>query len=421
MVRQRLAFGHLTLLIVSYIVAGSSLLAAQTEKTLWGFRGPDGQNPMSALVFDASGTLYGTTSEGGSNSVCPGGCGTAFALTPNSDGTWSESVIHNFGYGTDGENPHSSLVIDRFGRFLGTTEWGGAYLYGTVFQLEDFEGGWTESLLFAFNGQTNGSNPISGLTQQGGAHLYGTAYSTPPGDGMVFDLGAISTLHWYNLNPYFFTGNLDGGEPNGPLVSDREGNLYGTTAWGGAHGFGTVFKLTPNDGSWIESTIYSFQGPPDDGAYSAAGLAFDTDGNLYGTTLQSAGFCTIGWCGVVFKLSPNPDGSWSESVLHIFQGHFQDGEEPVAAVIVDSAGNVYGTTNGGGTYGSGTVYKLAPSAGGQYTESVLWSFTGSGDGANPSGALIFDGAGNLYGTTQNGGNVSGQSFGTVFEIVLAPH
>ena len=272
---------------------------------------------------------------------------------------------------------------------------------------------WTESLLYTFDGQ-HSTNPMHGVTVQHGAHLYGTAYTVPPHAGEVFDLGAITTHNWYNLTPYIFSGNLDGAAPNGPLIADGEGSLYGSTLDGGAHGYGTVFKLTPaGQGWWTESTLYSFQGPPNDGGNWVAGVAFDSAGNLYGTTMLSAGFCTLGWCGIVFKLSPNPDGTWSESVLHVFQGHSVDGEQPEAGVILDASGNVYGTTYGGGPYGFGTVYKLSPSPTGQYSETILWSFQGLQDGANPVSALIMDSAGNLCGTTGGSSNY----YGTVFEII----
>ncbi len=405
---------QIVLSITLAALAGSCPLEAQTEKTLWNFTFPDGTNPTAALVFDSAGNLYGTTSMGGSADVCSLGCGVAFELTPNVDGTWAESVLHVFGPNHDGINPNSSLVFDRMGRLLGTTPWGGSYGYGTVFQLAKSGSAWTESLLYSFDGQQNGANPAKGIALQHSSHLYGAAAtSLPPYAGMIFDLGAITTQHWYNLNPYVFSGNLDGDGPNGPLIADAQGNLYGTTAQGGAYNYGTVFKLTPEGGGWTESTLYSFQGPPNDGGYSLAGLAFDNEGNLYGTTMQSEGFCTIGWCGIVFKLSPNPDGTWSERVLHVFQGHFVDGEEPEAGVIVDAVGNVYGTTSGGGTHGYGTVYKLSPSPSGQYSETILWSFQSFQDGANPVSALIIDAAGNLYGTTGGYSNY----YGTVFEII----
>jgi uncharacterized repeat protein (TIGR03803 family) len=407
------------LLQIVFCIALSALtiscpLEAQTEKTLWSFSFADGTNPTAALVFDSAGNLYGTTSLGGSTEICPLGCGVAFELTPDTDGTWAESVLHVFGPNDDGINPNSSLVFDRLGRLLGTTTWGGGYGYGTVFQLAKSGNAWSESLLYSFDGQENGTNPTNGVTLQHSGHLYGAAATTmPPYAGMVFDLGSITTQHWYGLNPYLFSGNLDGYAPNGPLIADSEGNLYGTTRYGGAYNFGAVFKLTPNGQGWTGSTLYSFQGPPNDGGSSVAGLAFDSAGNLYGTTMQSAGFCTFGWCGIVFKLSPNADGTWSESVLHVFQGHFVDGEQPEAGVIVDQSGNIYGTTYGGGTHGYGTVYKLSPSPTGQYSETILWSFQSFQDGANPVSALIMDSAGNLYGTTGGYSNY----YGTVFEII----
>jgi uncharacterized repeat protein (TIGR03803 family) len=199
----------------------------------------------------------------------------------------------------------------------------------------------------------------------------------------------------------------DGANPYGGLIFDATGNLYGTTYYGGPNGAGVVFKLKPNaDGSWTENVLYSFCAAFNcsDGANPSAGLIFDTAGNLYGTT-QTGGFtstaCGRG-CGVVFKLTPNTDGSWTESVLHSFT-QVPDGSDPYAGLIFDPAGNLYGTTGyGGGTNNTGVVFELKPNADGSWTESVLYSFTGFSDGANPYGGLIFDATGNLYGTTYGG-------------------
>ncbi len=209
----------------------------------------------------------------------------------------------------------------------------------------------------------------------------------------------------YKVLHRFHGGANDGSEPLVGLILDAAGNLYGTTFGGGAFGYGAAFKLTPNaDGSWTESVLHSFTSS--DGSYPYAGLIFDAAGNLYGTTEFGGG----GGYGTVFKLTPNADGSWTESVLHWFHG--RDGSYPRAGLTFDAAGNLYGTTSGGGAFGYGAAFKLTPNADGSWTERVLHSFNGS-DGAYPYAGLTFDAAGNLYGTTSEGG-ASGN--GTVFKL-----
>ena len=207
----------------------------------------------------------------------------------------------------------------------------------------------------------------------------------------------------YKVLYRFQVGGNDGSAPIAGLIFDAAGNLYGTTEYGGASNYGTVFKLTPNAvGSWTKSVLYSFK-DGSDGGWPAAGLIFDAAGNLYGTTFD----VSFSDYGTVFKLTPNADGSWTESVLHSFNG--SDGETPVAGLIFDAAGNLYGTTDSGGAYRNGTVFKLTPNADGSWTESVLHAFIGS-DGAHPDAGLIFDAAGNLYGTTDFGGDYA-QGYG----------
>ena len=240
---------------------------------------------------------------------------------------------------------------------------------------------------------------------------------------MVFKLAPNPDGTWTESVLHSFT-LADGADPLCTLIFDAAGNLYGTTFFGGAHNQGTVFKLAPNsDGTWTESVLLSFTGP--DGAGPSAGLTFDADGNLYGTTNYGgpAG-CTIGtgvMCGVVFKLAPNSDGTWTESVLHSFLTSGADGAGPYAGLTLDAAGNLYGTTVQGGsaacTDGCGVVYKLAPSLGGTCTESVLHSFTGGADGAGPWAGLVFDAAGNLYGTAIQGGSAAcTNGCGVVFKL-----
>jgi uncharacterized repeat protein (TIGR03803 family) len=183
---------------------------------------------------------------------------------------------------------------------------------------------------------------------------------------------------------------------------DRAGNLYGTTAAGGTGaglGSGVVFKLSQTSRGWRETVLHNFRG--NDGAYPSAPVTFDTAGNLYGTAIGGA-TCSGGvGCGLVFKLSPHVDGNWTYTVLHGFGG--MDGDEPLAGLTFDAAGNLYGTTVGGGAFGEGVVFKLVPNGDGTWSERVLHSFQKGAGGANPLVAVTFDPDGNLYGTTVDGG------------------
>ena len=212
---------------------------------------------------------------------------------------------------------------------------------------------------------------------------------------------------------YKFRGDKVGYIPSGGLIFDQAGNLYGTTRQAGAHGLGVVFKLAPNtDGTWTESVLYTFCSLTGcaDGGIPEACLIFDQAGNLYGTTYGGGNSACTEGCGVVFELSPS-GATWTESVLYSFSG--ADGANTTAGLIYDQTGNLYGTTSEGGTRNGGTVFKLTPKSGGGWTESVLHSFAGGGDGYNPFGGVVFDHAGNLYGTTLEGGH---DSVGTVFTL-----
>jgi uncharacterized repeat protein (TIGR03803 family) len=216
---------------------------------------------------------------------------------------------------------------------------------------------------------------------------------------------------------YSFGLGLDGWGPNS-LVFDAQGNLFGTTLKGGAYNQGTVFKLTQQTaGTWTETILYSFcpnfnQNCPD-GTGPSPGLVFDSAGNLYGTTTNGGAYAEL---GVVFELSPQKNGTWIETVLHSF-GYAADGAEPTAGLTFDSAGNLYGTTYRGGTNLSGTVFGLSPGANGQWTEQILYNFcrlSNCADGESPTGGVLFDTVGNLYGTTSGGGLLP--NAGTVFEL-----
>jgi len=323
----------------------------------------DGQGPLGGLVFDRSGNLYGTTRVGGKGTCNSGngGCGVVFKLSPRRDGSWTESVLHNFCATdcSDGAYPTAGLIFDGAGSLYGTATAGGAAGAGTVFKLSaNTDGSWSEIVLHSFCSMANcaeGRGPDGGLTIDHSGNLYGTtAAGGAHSDGTVFGLTQNADGSWTEKILHDFAA--DGIEPVGGLVFDRKGNLYGTTSQGGA-GFGIVFELLRNqDGSWTESTLYSFTGTNGDGFQPLAGVTFDAAGSLYGTTVY--GGATGCNCGVVFKLSPNSQGGWQEAILHRFHEH--PGGIPLAGVTFDKAGNLYGTTNGSFSANAGSVFAIMP-------------------------------------------------------------
>jgi uncharacterized repeat protein (TIGR03803 family) len=356
----------------------SSAAAAQELTTLYSFTGGDGANPAAGLIADPAGNLYGTTFNGGAS-----GQGTVFQLDPSGNLTVLYSVT-----GGDGSHPRASLIADAAGNLYGTTINGGANDAGTVFQLTPSG---MLNVLYSFTGGSDGALPWAGLIADAAGNLYGTTYGGGgSGQGTVFQLDPSGTLTVL----YSFTGGNDA-TPWAGLIADAAGNFYGTTE--GGDGPGEVFQLTP---SGILNVLHNFAGH--DGAAPHGGLIFDAAGNLYGTTHTGG---TSGY-GTAFQLTP----SGALNVLHSFTGG-GDGAYPEIGVIADVAGNLYGTAGRGGVGGQGTVFQLTPSG----TLTVLHSFTGGSDGAYPSGDLIADAAGNLYGTTYGGG-ASVQ--GTVFELTV---
>ncbi|MGA8491093.1 MAG: choice-of-anchor tandem repeat GloVer-containing protein [Terriglobales bacterium] len=348
-----------------FLTTATPLFGAPKEKVLHYFgKGNDGSDPVGGLILDAAGNLYGTTYWGGRNSCYGVGCGTVFRLTPTENGKWTEKVLYNFG--SEGCAPAASLISDAAGNLYGTATGDDCEDNGTVFRLAPGQNdSWTYSALYRFRG-----------------------------------------------------GN-DGAEPNSSLISDVAGNLYGTTAAGGVFRRGTVFELERHvNGSWTEKVLHSFNRK--DGYYPIASLIFDASGNLYGTT--PGGGASGG--GVVFELTPNEDGAWNEKVLHNFINNGKDGHSPAGVLIFDASGNLYGTTENGGSHDDGTAFELTPGANGRWKERVLYSFDGK-DGAGISGGLIFDAAGNLYGTASLGGDggygCDDLGCGTAFVLKPAAH
>ena len=312
----------------------------------------DGSGPgYGTLVIRHDGTLFGTT-EGG------GYFGTTFSVQPTADhcgrpqGPWHETVLHRFGHGEDGAEPMSGVAFDAKGNFYGTTLLGGAYANGTVFEAKRSGKGWTTSVIYSFGGSTSDAiNPVAAPTIDHHGNLYGTAPAGGAyGGGAVFKLSR-SDSGWKETVLYSFQGQSDGQNPVGGLILDDDGNLYGTTFDGGVNGGGTVYKLSPSREGWTFTVIYSLPGGYG-GPYNK--LTLDRKGNIYGFTNSEAahGF------GSVFKLTPS-DGSWTFTDLYDFTNG-KDGGFPYGSLAVDDDGNIFGTAFDGGSQNQGVVFEITP-------------------------------------------------------------
>jgi uncharacterized repeat protein (TIGR03803 family) len=397
------------ILVVSLFMMGIG--ASAQEAVVHNFDDFDGQQPIAGLIIDHSGNLYGTTFYGGAN-----GDGAVFELTPQSGGGWVETVLFSFNdLGNDGFWPNSRLVFDASGNLYGTTFFGGTFGVGTVYELSPTTGGnWTGKTIHSFDNRGgDGTWPHASLIVDASGNLYGTtAGGGAAGDGIVYELIPAGDGTFTEKVLHSFNGT-NGASPYSSLVLDASGNLYGMTAYGGTStactaGCGTVFELSPaTGGHWGEKVLRSFNNT--DGANPYGNLIFGTNGNLYGVTSQGG----AGNDGLVFELAPTTGGSWGEKILHTFNSP-GDGINPWAPLIFDGAGNLYGTTGSGGEGGQGTVFGLSPTTSGPWKERVLYNFnTRDGNGYGPVPGVVFDGAGNLYGATESGGAYGN---GIIFEI-----
>ncbi len=398
---------------------GGSAGAAGNERVLYTFSGgADGGQPMSDLVFDAHGNLYGTTHDGGEF-----GDGTVFELSPAANGLWSEwkeTVIHSFHNDRkDGAHPCAGLTFDKEGNLWGTTENGGTdttgpavIIGGTVFELSPGPNGTWSETDYSFQH----ANIHSGLIFDKAGNIYGTTMSDPrnmgTGGGTVFKLArasngkyGLTTLYAFKRSPYKFmtnTPDIDGIMPVASVIFDTKGNLYGTTSMSGISpdsNSGTVFKLTRgSNGAWGETILRN--------SGSRSALVMDSHGNLYG--IGNGGAYGI---GIIFELTRGPNGKLVETVLHSFN-HDVEGSAPTGRLIFDKAENLYGTT-------LGVVFKLSPGPNGTWSETLLHTFARDRtEGDSPAAGLIFDAQGNLYGTTSRGGGDPGTpAQGAVFEIL----
>lgn len=421
--------------------------AGVKETALYRFKGyRDGLAAYSGVLVGKDGKVYGTTGYGGAITApgclvnSPAGCGNVFELTPPPNGAtaWSESVLGDFlGAAGGGDGPVGDLLVldaptsERgiYGTTAGFAQGG----KGSVFRLASGK----LTALWSFSGGSDGAHPLGGLVADAKGVLYGTTTSGGAAKrGTVFALTppASAGASWTLVTLWSFTGGSDGSLPQGTLLRDKTGALYGTTSSrfpicplrGGC---GTVFKLAPpaaGGKAWTLTTLWRFSGG-NDGGDPIAGLVADATGALYSTTAIGGGN-TCGdpspGCGSVFKLTPPASGTtgWTPTTLWSFAGP-PDGYFPTAPVVIDKTGAVYGTTQAGGAFGIGTVFKLTPPAAGgtKWSEKVLWSFLGE-DGAYPYAGLAADKNGVLYGTTSEGGDFnrvcSSETFGcgVVFEL-----
>ena len=353
--------------------------------------GKDGGQPSAGLVSDAAGNLYGTTEFGGDLSCnAPYGCGTVFKI----DTAGHETVLHPFKWGNDGAVPDGDLLLASDGALYGATAYGGGASHckngcGTVFKVDKTG---KETVFYAFQGNATGSFPIGGLAQDKDGNLYGTAHwDGADTEGVAFKLdkaGHETILH-------AFGGTGDVGDPTGAVALDAQGNLYGT-AWAPA-GTGGVWKITK---AGQETVLYPFTGG-NDGGKPMGGVVLGKDGNLYGTAAWGGAHNS----GVLFRVNQ----AGAETVLYSFGAWPDDGTQPNAVPVLDSAGNLYGTTTIGGYADLGIVYKIDKTG----KETVLHQFEGGNDGGNLYGRLIRDSSGNLYGVTAAYGK-HGQ--GVVFKI-----
>jgi len=379
--RRALLLAAVTLALVS------TAQAAPRYKVLYAFgQGQGGVGVWGGLVLDSQGNAYGTTINGGTYNF-----GTVFELTPRSNGHWTETALHSFNCkGNEGCMPDAGLAIDAAGDLYGTAKI-------TTFELSPGSGGWTLTVLL------DSGNDATLILDRAG-NLYG-----PFGD-TISEL--VKDDGWAEDPLYSFCSKggrcVDGDWPFAGVTWGPDGSLYGTTVQGGSGGYGVVFRLAPQqDGTWKESVLHSFPSFPNDGQKPYEGVVLDGAANVYGATAQGGGGGHD--CGVIFKLAPQASGKWKETILYDFPKLSQGCTANTPAL--DAKGNLWGTAQGG-TSGNGVLFELTPQPSGKWKYQVVHQFNWN-DGSFPGAAVIFDGQGNLYGTTILGGKYGG---GVAFEL-----
>jgi uncharacterized repeat protein (TIGR03803 family) len=382
------------------VLAMTASAQATTFTVLHAFTGgADGGNPIDGISLDKAGNLYGTTYSGGSAYG-----GTAFELKHSKTG-WAFDTLHPFAGGSDGSSPGARLLKGPDGHLYGTTTQGGGGA-GTVFDLTASMGGGQrkETAIYTFSGSGNGYQPSDGdlaFDKHGG--IFGTtSYGGQYNQGTVFELQHVGK--GYNARIlHSFGASGDGQIPVAGVILDAAGNLYGTTSAGGSAGYGTVYQLSASSG-YSENVLWNFQAQ-NDGETPYAGLTFDANGNLYGGATDGG----VNNGGVIFELSPGASG-WTFNPIYSTPGWGVSG--PFRTPYIDANGNIFGTTHCDGANSAGSVYELNY-ANGQWNYTALHDFTGGTDGAYVFAPPVFDGKGNIYGTTQIGGQYG---YGVVWEI-----
>src|ERR1700733_4879591 len=393
----------LVALVTGLLPVRSAVAQTVTFTEIYAFNGTgdlsDGGWPEAGVTRDAAGNFYGTTFFGGAGTGCDiyfGGCGTVFKV----DDSGAETVLHSFGGAPDGSNPTARVILDASGNLYGTTAFGGEHGQGTVFKVDSTG---RETILHSFAGGPDGATPNAGLVRDAAGNFYGTTQyggsgCNGQGCGTVFELSATEQ----EAILYRFSDVPDGASPLGGVAIDSSGNIYGTTWLGGAYGLGTVFSLDRDDN---EKVLHSFAGGSD-GANPIGGRVFDATGNLYGATSAGGPY----YFGTLFMI----DATGEQSILYSFTGG-TDGAYPYSHLLVDTAGNLFGTASQGGCCGQGTVFEFSNSV-----LTSLYGFSAAPNGTNPDGqipmgGLTTDSIGNLYGTATEAGP---NGWGTVFEIQL---
>ncbi len=407
----------ISILLLLLLPLYSTFLHAQTVSlsTVYTFRGsPDGESPEAGLVAFQGGFI-GTTTYGGSTA----NAGVAFVLSASNSGGWTERIVHRFGATGDGAYPEAAFTPGSAGTFYGTTYGGGSYSFGTVFQLTSHGTGWSEKVLHSFGGSLDGEYPIGNLAVTADQRIFGVTRSGGSfGFGTVFELTppSSSNLAWTEHIIYDFQGGSDGATPSAGLLLRPGNTLVGVTSGGGAFGAGTVYELNAPllaGGSWTKATIYGFVGGQS-AAQPGTELVSGANGALYGIA-QGGGLYQR---GCVFQIVPDPTspGSSVENDLYSFTFGFPQAN--LGGLMIGKQGQIIGTTTlPVGLHPYGGVFLLAPPTmpGAPWTESTIYAFTGSNDGAYPNPGLVAGKKGTFFGTTQMG---TSSNDGSVFELSI---
>jgi uncharacterized repeat protein (TIGR03803 family) len=383
--------------MVAMLQVAAPKARASTTEVIYSFLGDeDGEYADTDLDIDSAGNLYGTTVLGGHF-----GSGTVFQLAPVGS-SWVHTVLYSFTSGADGAEPYKGVTVDKAGNLYGTAVAGGGGSCeggcGVAYKLTNNGGVWTQTVLHTFTGGSDGSGPGSRLAIDGKGNLYGMApIGGAYGAGTIYQLHQARDGSWRFRVIHDFTGGADGAAGSAGRMVGRSGHLFGVATAGGNYGSGAAFELTPTPtGGWNFRVIYSFQGQPDAG-FPYGALLFDAANNLYGTTYYDG----ASDLGSVYELSPSVSGEWTEQVLYSFRGVL-DGNSSISNLVFDTAGNLYGTTSEGGLGGSGTIFQLSHRSV-SWTETVVHSFAGPPDGAFPYSGMVNGLAGEFYGATVHGG------------------